>query len=516
MRPKVLRWVGALVVSLLWSPGALQANDDLRLVDAAKSQASQAISALLNQRVDVNVSGPDGTTALHWAVHWDDLASVNALLHAGARANVSNDYGVTPLWLACENASSTMVARLLEAGADPAAALLTGETVLMTAARTGNERAVRALLAKGADVSAREELHGQTALMWAVAEGHVGVARVLLDGGADVNARTQVLDRASRPDGQLGGRNNARIDSGFTPLLFAAREGGPEMFRLLLARGADLTAVSAAKANALLVATVRGHVELAKFVLDQGMDANFDGPGYTALHWAAGTWESVTTHDYHSDLGEWRAMAGVPDRHDKMALIEALLAHGADINARATAAPPRYGFSFGRNVVGATPFYLATSVGDVEVMRLLLAKGADPRLAVKDGTTPLMAAAGLAYVDEETTAPEARFLETIKLLLETGADVNATNDDGETPLHAASYEGFNSIVEFLVAEGGHVNARNKAGRTPTSLADGVNVRGKLYIHPDTAVALRRLGGVTDSAAEEAAVREAQDEARRRR
>ena len=506
----------ALISLVLAGPISAETSAQSHLVEAAKNRDRQTLTALLKETVDVNAPEPDGATALHWAAHWDELGTVDLLLRAGARVNVANDYGVTPVWLACENGSAAMVRRLLEAGANPNATLPTGETVLMTAARTGNVEVVKALLERGADVNAKENSHGQTALMWALGEGHLEVARALIEGGADVNTHSAVRGPRHRPKGLLGTRNNARIDSGFTPLLFAAREGDLTVVRLLLAHGADLMATSTEGANALLVATVRGHVDLATFFLDRGMDPNFDGPGYTALHWAAGTWESVTTHDYHSDLGEWRAMAGVPSREGKLQLIKTLLAHGADVNARVKATPPRYGFSFGRNVIGATPFYLAASVADLEVMRLLVANGADSALAAEDNTTPLIAAAGLSYVDEETTAPESHFLETITLLLELGADVNAVNNAGETALHAAAYEGFDTIAQFLVEQGAHVNARNKAGRTPASLADGVNVRGKLYIHPRTAALLRQLGGITDSAAEEAARRHEEDATRRQR
>ena len=171
----------------------------------------------------------------------------------------------------------------------------------MTAARTGSVRAVTALLESGADVNAREGAHGQTALMWATAEGHLQSAQVLIDRGADVNAQ-------SHP-------GRAKLDGGFSALLFAVREGNLPLVRLLLNSGADLNAVSSRGANALIVATVRGHVNVATFLLDRAMNANFAGPGYTALHWACGTWESITTHDYpFADVGEWKAMGGIPTR----------------------------------------------------------------------------------------------------------------------------------------------------------------------------------------------------------
>ena len=183
---------------------ASAAEPDRRVADAAKARDVKALTALVRQKADVNVPQADGATALHWAAHWDDTTMAGQLLSAGARVAAINDYGVMPLFLAATNGSVGMIDRLIKAGASPNAALPTGETVLMTASRTGKAEAVKALLANGADVNAKQNSKGQTALMWAVSERHVPVVEALVAGGADVRTRTE---------------------AGFTPLLFAAREG---------------------------------------------------------------------------------------------------------------------------------------------------------------------------------------------------------------------------------------------------------------------------------------------------
>ena len=160
-----------LCLVFMFSVTALAASsDDLRLVDAAKNKDRPAIRSLLEQHVDVNSSQPDGTTALAWTAHWDDLEMTELLIRARANVNAANEYGVSPLSLACSNGSAAIVEALLKAGAKPNAAQQTGETVLMTCARTGNVQAVKDLLARGADPNAKETEHGQTALMWAAAE----------------------------------------------------------------------------------------------------------------------------------------------------------------------------------------------------------------------------------------------------------------------------------------------------------------------------------------------------------
>ena len=168
--------------SAVWAPFLLlvavpaAGADDLRLAEAVKNRDGQAVRRLLEQQVDVNAPQPDGATALHWAVHWDDPATVELLIRAGAEVNAANDYGVTPLSLACTNGNAAIVDMLLKTGADPGAASpVTGETALMTAARTGIVEVVQALLDHRADVNASEVRHGQTALMWAAAEGHTEV-----------------------------------------------------------------------------------------------------------------------------------------------------------------------------------------------------------------------------------------------------------------------------------------------------------------------------------------------------
>ena len=163
------RSLAVTVVALAWSLNVAAAGD-LRLIEAVKSRDADAMRALLAQHVDVNATQGDGATALHWAVHFDDLSMSDSLIRAGARVGAADDTGVTPIYLACTNRSPAMVEKLLAAGANPNATLMNGETALMTCARTGEVGAVKALLARGADVNAKEPSHDQTALMWAAAQ----------------------------------------------------------------------------------------------------------------------------------------------------------------------------------------------------------------------------------------------------------------------------------------------------------------------------------------------------------
>src|SRR5262245_6789313 len=94
----------AFSLALLVLVPAGAANEDLRLVDAVKNQDLQEVRALLGQHADVNVRSEDGSTALLWAAHWNDLQTAELLVRAGADVNVANDFRMTPLSQACTNA----------------------------------------------------------------------------------------------------------------------------------------------------------------------------------------------------------------------------------------------------------------------------------------------------------------------------------------------------------------------------------------------------------------------------
>ena len=442
---------------LLWTGVSISAaQTGGRLVDAVKQQDYAAATELVTRPVDVNIPQPDGATALHWATYWNASDMVDRLVDAGADLDAMNDYGVTPLALACDNGAAAMVIRLLEAGADPNVARATGETPLMTCARTGTLDAVHALLARGAEPSAAESWHDQTALMWAAGEGHTEVARALVEHGADVHARSS---------------------GGFTALLIAARENDPELARLLLAAGADVHDTAPDGTTPLLVATVRGHVALAIVLLEQGADPDAAGTGYTPLHWAAGSWHTELTGRLRGIAtdrdDEWRALNGI--RTGRLELVEALLAHGADPQARLVSAPPQFGYASPRfrvSLVGATPFLLAAMDAHVGVMRALSAAGVDPQVGTEEHTTPLMVAAGLGQVPAETrvTAPDA--LAAVRFLLARGADVNQANDVGRTALHGAAHIRSDAIVQLLVEHGARVDVEDQRGITPLMIAEG--------------------------------------------
>ena len=467
---------------------ALAAGHDLRLIDAARTDKAATVKALIAEGADVNARSSDGSTALHWAAQNDDLALANALIRKGAKVNAASDLGVTPLWVAATTSSTAMVERLLAARADPNIVPATGHAPLMLLARQGNAQAVKALLAHGADPNTKETANGQTALMWAVAARHPDVVRLLLAAHADVQARTKSWTQRMLLCCQLygGDQENAAIVAmgGFTPLLFAAQYGDVETAGLLLAAGADVNDAAADGSSAVVIAAHVGQTEVGVLLLDAGADPNASGAGHSAMHIAAIRGDVV--------------------------LVRALLAHGADPNARMLKGTPtkrvRSGHALDQRLVGATPFVLAADSGQLEVMKLLVSKGADPSIPVQDGRTALMVLAGQATT-EGPDIRDAQAAQVAKLAVELGAPVNqAEPSDGDTALHVAAAWRRDAVVQALIDSGAELNARNQAGETPLTVALKPPGQQKgtvasddfesLLHHTATAELLRKLGGNT--------------------
>jgi uncharacterized protein len=478
--------VGWWIVALLSVSSFAASTSDVRLADAAKDQNKDAVRALLKQKVDASSRQPDGATALHWAAHWQDPDTVDLLISAGANVNAATDLGVTPLYLACSNGDAAMVDELLAAGANPNIIAATGVSPLMTASRAGSAEAVRALLAHGADMNVHEKSAGQTALMWAVAEGHPQVVSVLVEHGADVSARSNsrgVLSNISGGGTGEDARGPSRMVQvgGSTAMLFAARQGCVECAKALLAGGANVNDTAPDGNSALVLAAHSGQGAFAAFLLDKGADPNAAGAGYTALH---------------------AAVVG-----DDLDLVKALLAHGANANIPlASGTPMRRGgpeYALPESLVGATPFLLAAKYASADMMAVLAAGGADVHLAAKDGTTPLIAAAGAVHrTGGNLGAPpadEKLAFEAVKLALDLSgdSDVNATNQAGNTALFVAASRGSDTIVELLAEKGAKVDIKNKRGQTAlaiTLVRPRGNVSGPLRLQ-STANLLRKLGAV---------------------
>jgi uncharacterized protein len=448
----------SLVAFLLAS--GLSAAVPSAVADAAMRGDKAAVRALIEKKSDVNAAQVDGTTALHWAVRADDLELTEMLLKAGAQPSAANQSGATPMLLSAMNGNAAILERLIQAGADPNAPLSqSGDTALMIAARTGKLDAVRALVDHGGEVNAKESWGGTTPLMWAVSERHYNVAQLLLEHGADVNAKSNFVPSASgrgfegtAPVAPEADQAIEEFASGWmTPLMFAAREDDLESAHILIQKGADVNAVSADGKDALSLALFNGSYDVASLLIDSHANVNHaDAQRFTPLFWAVDRRNMETAPNF-----PWMVT------QDPLPVIKKLLDGGADPNAVVNSTPRARMREGSPRIVFATALMRAAFAGDLELVKLLLAHGADPHIPSSDRETTLAAACGLAFINGyHRQRPPAERLEVVKLMVELGEDINHADSYGITPLMAAANLGDVNVVRYLIDKGADLGAHD--------------------------------------------------------
>jgi ankyrin repeat protein len=475
------------------------------LLEAAMAENVATVKSLVQAKADVNSAGVDGTTPLHWAVRAENTEMLDVLIRAKANVNAADRYGVTPLYLACTLANLPIAEKLLNAGADPNALDQSGETLLSVATRAHASDVAAALVKHGANVNAPMQDWKSTALMVAIRENDSAIVKLLLDNGADVNARTKVGPKpARRPAGAGGGSHGVGIirgglpesgsqaptQGGLTPLLYAARDGRIDMVQSLIAKGAELELADANSITPLQMAIANENIALARYLLERGANPNSkDDYGRTPL------WLAVELRNVEIGPNGEEHKNGV-DRAAALELIRDLIKRGANVNARTTDVPPtrrhlmRLGDLSWVNFIGQTPFFRAAFSSDVTTMKLLLESGADPKIETEQGTTPLMAAAGVNWVVAQTyTESEEAMIDALKLCLELGADVNQQNSMGLAAIHGAANRGSDHVIQFLFEHGAKLDMKDKEGRTPYVWAEGVFLATNAPIAKPSSMAL---------------------------
>ena len=296
-----------------------------------------------------------------------------------------------------------------------------------------------------------------------------------------------------------------RSTSGWSPLLFAAREGQIDVARTLLDAGAEVqrslpvvkqeTNTNAAAGrtatglDAFLLAAANAHYELAALLVDHSANVNNASRGWTALHQVS-----------------WVRKAGIagsnnpaPEGSGTMTSLEfvrKLVEAGADVNARVTSKPPA-GITR-LHFIGGTPFLLAARTGDADLMRVLAELGADPLLPNEQNTTPIMVAAGVGTsAPGEDPGTEAEVLDAVKVAIDLGGDLNEVDDNGETVMHGAAYKHLPSVVAFLAEAGADIdvwNQPNAHGSTPLDIVEvvGGNFGATVSPSPATGAAIREV------------------------
>jgi ankyrin repeat protein len=466
---------------------------------------------------DVNAKLADGSTPLQWAVYRRDTTEVQRLIRAGADVSLANNYGATAMSLAAVTGDGAIIRLLLKAGANPDSPNSEGQTALMAVARTGNVEAAELLVKAGAHVNAREKWGNQTALMWAAAQRQPQMVRFLVRHRAEVDARGVVRDWARKVTSEPREKDMDR--GGFTPLLYAAREGCPECARELLAGHADINLPDPHGTTPLVLAIMNLKFDTAKALIESGADIQqWDFCGQTPLYAAV---------DLNTIPRGVRA--DVPSTDDATAfdIIKLLIARGANVNAQLklplpSRTPAAAGGRADKRLhnIGATPLFRATVGADLDVMKLLIDHGALLELPLADGTTPMLAAL-MPSPSRASDKNEQKALDAIRLLKTAGADPNNAITRSSTALHLmhtlgqnearirgstalqmAAVQGWTEVVKQLAAWHVNLDARDADGMTALDYAMGRARVGFLQQKPpprkETADLLRSLGAKAEN------------------
>ena len=489
-----------------------QAKDSL--ASLIESGNRKAALERIRAGADVNEAQPDGTRPIHWAVYRVDYELFSALIAKKAKVDVSNDFGSTPLAEAVKLADATMVKMLLDAGAGPEGANPDGETALMLAIKTGELPIVQMLVKAGANVNTVEKLDHQTPLMWAAAapKNAGEMVKLLLSKDAKVGARALYHDWPSQISSEP--RAQYRPVGGLTAMLYAARGGCYECVEALIGAGADVNLPTPEGVTPLMIALDNDHNDVAKLLLDRGANPNvWDWWGRTALYIAVDRKDGGSSAGLGGGAGQGRGgRVGAPPVADRgtgrppvssMDIINTLLAAGVDPDPGLNMHRPSRGGNSGRFIeeflnTGCTPLMRATIGNDLEVVRLLLAKGASPN-TIAMGLTPFLVAAGIGTVGRgtglaaSTTAGGAANLALMDVMAQHGADLNAqvtgtktysmrisrapSSNEGMTALHAAAQAGRIEMVRFLLDKGASPTIVDANGRKPIDLLAAGGPRG---------------------------------------
>jgi len=401
----MLRGIALIVILSL---SGTKAQDD-RVADAAMRGDTASVRALLKNGADVNAAQGDGMTALHWAAQNGDVAETQMLIFAGARLEATTrNAAYTPLHLAAKAGRAGTVKALVQAGANVSAPTASGgATPLHFAASQGNTDAIAALLDKGAAVDVKDSAFAQTPLMWAAAAGRTAAVELLTKRGASVKTMSKI--------------ENVPLKDSLDRMALQARTR-----RMAALKAADHAPTAPAKPDSTKRAPA-GTDSAQNRVINRG-------PSYSDLIGNKG--------------GLTPLLFAIREGHT--ATVVALLKAGSDVNQ----------VSGGDHT---SPLLMATINGQFDIAKMLLEKGADPKLASDAGTTPLYATINVQWAPKSMypqpvaqTNQQTTHLELMEMLLKKGADVNAklskhlwfmsynfdllgVNTTGATPFWRAAY-----------------------------------------------------------------------------
>ena len=417
---------------------------------SGKSQGwMQARFVTRSQKAKVKSSTGEKEKLLFDAISRNDTQAVKKLLAEGADVNANTLFDLSPLIIASGNGNVEIVKDLIAAGADANTVVMGNVTALTQAAHYGHTQVVEVLLKAGADV---KDKYGQTALIVAAGQGRSSVVEVLLKAGADANV---VMMR------------------GQTALSLAAARGHTSVVKSLLNCGADVNARNKDDSTPLMSAALFGDVDSVKAMIAAGADVNAKNKeGQTALMYAAMSNTTILLQFYKEEESKAVNKEVFKEIQRRLSVrgetnvevVKILLAAGAD--------------AYAKNNIGASPLLLAWAAENNKVAEVLIQAGKIKKndehpkhqnvLSKKENQNSNTGSLN----DELLTASSKGDYVSVKRLLKVGADVNAKDKDGRATLYYAVSSGHVETVEALLAAGANVNVKDGDGWTPLHIAAG--------------------------------------------
>uniref|UniRef100_A0A2K6EII7 Kinase D-interacting substrate of 220 kDa n=1 Tax=Propithecus coquereli TaxID=379532 RepID=A0A2K6EII7_PROCO len=374
-------------------------------------------------------------------VEEENIPALKALLEKCKDVDERNECGQTPLMIAAEQGNLEIVKELIKNGANCNLEDLDNWTALISASKEGHVHIVEELLKYGVNLEHRD-MGGWTALMWACYKGRTEVVDLLLSHGANPSVTGLVSI-------------NKKF-YGTTPLVWAARKGHLECVKHLLAMGADVDQEGANSMTALIVAVKGGYTQSVKEILKRNPNVNLtDKDGNTAL--------MIASKEGHTEIVQDLLDAGtyvnIPDRSGDTVLIGAVRGGHVEI---VRALLQKYADIDIRGQDNKTALYWAVEKGNATMVRDILQCNPDTEICTKDGETPLI------------KATKMRNIEVVELLLDKGAKVAVERSGwkGDTPLHIAIRGRSRKLAELLLRnpkDGRLLYRPNKAGETPYNI-----------------------------------------------
>jgi len=415
------------------------------LMHAVINGNKEIVKCLLDNGADITIKNKRGQTAAFFAINSSNKEIVKLLIRSDPDLiNNKDELGAKLLLFGVKKGNLEIVELLLELGANVDHTNSKGETALFHAIKICDDEVAIQLMNKGANVNA-QDMNGDTPVMIAVRLDvfeSCYMTKILIEHGADILMR-----------------NN----DGETPLHMSLRKPKTVVLRFLIAHGADMDEENFQGETPLMYAIKIQNFEGFEILIDRGADINYRNS------------RGLNVFMYIIQLK-------IPE-YLKIAFLKMLVRNGVDVNAQDYHGKSALFYAIQQNSPGLVQFLLendevdmnlpdrfnqtplmVASKGDKnpELLKLLIAYGANPNIQDNNGKTSLIYLCGNKRYYQDPSVTE--------YILDNGADPLIKDSQGKTPLIWASQCKKVKVVETLIRKGAAVNDHDNSGHTALSYA----------------------------------------------